>query len=649
MASGLAGHEHDFYVYVNDSSWLNKPGSGGVEYSNLNEGLPYWFNGMVPMAYILDDERLKGQVHAVANTVLGWQSEDGWIGPEVGEERNFWARTPFFLGLTQLAEANSGQWGDKVVMGLRKFMTLANKMLKNDSEGFTRCGKDVDCNWGQVRIHDMIITIQWLLEKFPSDQDTLLWDNMDMFYSQLQYKWDEWYTEGKYPKVVDPSDGSIFPYIHGVNVGQGMFNSSLLELSLTATGLKASSVVYRFKKTDYFVQKSQNAVSFTFDYHGSASGTILADEEQRDQASYMASELCTAVETTYSLAYMYQVHGDNSFADRAERTAFNAMPVMMTGDKWAHSYMAQPNQPFAVSTIQKDGSVPQLFTTANSGVSTTFGMEPQYPCCTVNHPQGYPKFVSNSWVAIGQNGIGHALLGPSSVQTKINGGNVAITCDTKYPFANVLRYTVTSDTPFELHIRVPTWADVSATTTRVKGKPGNVTPDPKTGMHKIQLPKGRSQITYTIATAVRTEKRPNDGVAVFYGGLLYSLDVGYTETSTLPHAYYDQKSGGIPGLPFEQLRDYYVNSTKEWNVAIDPSTIKYHGDAHKLPDPIFEHNAPPNYMTVDGCTIKWGLKLGVTPDIIPKDRTCTGPKKTYKLIPFGGAKVHMSELPTVTF
>lgn len=94
-------------------------------------------------------------------------------------------------------------------------------MLSNNSQGFVNCAPDVDCQWGQARVHDLIISIQWMIENYPSEQDPLLWDNMNMFYSQDEYKWDHWYTNGTFEKVVDYNDSTIFPFIHGVNVGQG--------------------------------------------------------------------------------------------------------------------------------------------------------------------------------------------------------------------------------------------------------------------------------------------------------------------------------------------------------------------------------------------------------------------------------------------
>ena len=413
-------------------------------------------------------------------------------------------------------------------------------------------------------------------------------------------------------------------------------------------GLKASAVIRRFNHNDSLVETSMNAVNWTFTYHGSPSGSILGDEIERDLAPYSGSELCTAVETGYSLAYLYQTLGTNALADRAELVIYNAMPVMLTGDMWARQYMDQPNQPWATNNTEDFTAGPYVFTTANSGVATTFGMEPLYPCCTVNHPQGYPKFVANSWAAVNTTGLAHALLGPSKVTTAM----ATIECDTNYPFGSILNYSVTAAQAFDLYLRVPEWADLTNSSVATgTATPATLQPDPTTGMHKLSLPSGASTVQYTLDASVRTVARANNTLAFYVGNMLYALDVGQTNTSSLPHAYYDPTGPGIAGLPFPQLRDYYVSNTTAWNVAVDPSTVAYSGpaDAATLPTPVFVYGAPPNSIAIDGCEIAWELYLNATPGLVPADRTCTGPRSTYKLVPYGAAKVHMSELPTVSF
>ena len=392
------------------------------------------------------------------------------------------------------------------------------------------------------------------------------------------------------------------------------------------------------------------AVNWTFEYHGAPSGTILGDEIQRDLAPYMGSELCTAVETGYSLAYLYHALGTNYYADRAELVIYNAMPVMMTGDMWAHQYLDQPNGPWATINSHDYDSPngPFLFTTAHNGRATTFGLEPQYPCCTVNHPQGYPKFVTHSWGHVDNTGLAHILLAPTRVSTDM----AVIECATAYPFDHTLNYTISSASGFDLYVRVPHWYDSSSSNIGfVDGFRHALEPDRETGLHRVSIPAGDSTIIYQLGATVRTERRANDTVAVYFGSLLYALDVGSSVTSSVPHLFYDARGPGNDSIPFPQVRDYYINNTRSWNIAIDPVSITYYGipDGARLPTPAFDYGAPPNHMTVQGCEIAWDLHMGITPGPPPADRVCVGGTGVYKLVPYGSAKVHMSELPVITF
>lgn len=95
-AGGLAGNLFNFYRYVKDSQWIG----GNTEYSDLHESAPYWFNGLVPLAFGLGDSTLKGQVKTFLDYILDHQQDDGWLGPETTPQtRGLWARCYIMLGL----------------------------------------------------------------------------------------------------------------------------------------------------------------------------------------------------------------------------------------------------------------------------------------------------------------------------------------------------------------------------------------------------------------------------------------------------------------------------------------------------------------------------------------------------------------------
>ena len=600
MSSGLAGHQYDFYHIVQHSPWLG----GHSEYSPLHEGLPYWFNGLVPLAYGLNDFRLVQQVEDASDYVLNHQQSDGWLGPEPIGNRDLWGRFPFMLGLIQQVEAEPKR-ATKIIPAMYRFIKLMHKMLL-DGNGLRQI-------WGQVRYPDMIISLQWLYENHPEDNAQLLIETMYLL-KQHGMDWTSYWTESNYffkdldlvrPPVKDPSPD--FPFTHGVNAVQG---------------LKAGAVLYRLDFNQSLIRTSRDAVNWTFTYHGDPAGSVIGDERESGMAPNRGSELCTAVEAMYSLSYLYQMFGDKTYADRCELAAFNALPVSITSDHWARQYLALPNEPFAE---RLDRPTP-FWNVGPNGI--VYGLEPNYPCCTVNMPQGLPKYLSASYVRVGENGIGHALLGPAEVSTKTKTGTIiTISCNTTYPFGPVLSYKITSSTAFTLHLRVPGWADARTSFVEINGNGAEnpIQPDIITGMTSVSLPAGTNAVTYRLGASIRVEPRGNDSVSIYHGSLLYALDVGQT-VSNLPVILFNESVAyptvdGPPQIP-TQAHDFSFVNTRPWNIAIDPSSLQLHAPADNttvttLKNPIFDYEAPPSYITGKGCQINWVLNQGV-PEALPK-------------------------------
>lgn len=76
MRDGMTGKLDSIYPEVmgKRNGWLGGDGDGW-------ERGPYWIDGLLPLAYILDDEKLKAKVQPWVEWTLTHQAESGYIGP----------------------------------------------------------------------------------------------------------------------------------------------------------------------------------------------------------------------------------------------------------------------------------------------------------------------------------------------------------------------------------------------------------------------------------------------------------------------------------------------------------------------------------------------------------------------------------------
>jgi len=304
---------------------------------------------------------------------------------------------------------------------------------------------------------------------------------------------------------------------------------------------------------------------------------------------------------------------------------------------WARQYVQQANQP--VAKVSKE----RIYTT-NGEKANVFGLETNYGCCTANMHQGWPKFASHLWMQTGDGGIAAVAYAPSRLTTTIKQVPVSIELVTDYPFSGSLRIVVQTPKPvsFPLYLRVPRWVESGALSLQGQGKGFKKDlHQAKAGAARFETItrewQGTTEVLMTFEMPVRTEKRYNNALALWRGPLVFSLNIGE-----------DWKK--IAGE--EPHADWEVLPTTPWNygLAIDENSLKkaVTVETRSVAGNPFDPSQAPVVMKVKGRRIpQWDLEKNAAapPPLSPV--SSSEPLETLTLIPYGAAKLRITEFPVL--
>ena len=435
MRNGMSGNLDTLYSAVMGprNGWLG--GDGDVW-----ERGPYWIDGLLPLAYILDDEALKEKVKPWVEWALASQTPDGHFGPtqdrpyerglQRDKARDWWPKMVVLKVLQQYYSATK----DKRVID---FMT---RYFRYQLETLPQRSLDYWTYWGKQRGADNLSVVYWL---YNITGDDFLLDLGELIHGQT-LDWEGIFTNG-----------------------DELYRQQSLHCVNLAQGFKAPAIYYQQSGDPALLESLKSGVKTIRSTIGYPTGLWAGDENIRYGDPTLGSELCTAVEMMFSLEEIIKITGDPYWADYLERVAYNALPTQVTDNCDARQYFQQLNQ---IEVTRKYRN----FSTPHTDTDTVFGLLTGYPCCTSNYHQGWTKFIQNLWYSTPDGGLAALVYAPSVLTTKLaDGRRIEIRETTNYPFEENIVFDISlsgrGSSSFPLYLRKPSWS--ADTCFLLNGKP----------------------------------------------------------------------------------------------------------------------------------------------------------------------------------
>jgi DUF1680 family protein len=437
MRDGTTGHLDEVHDKIkNSNGWLGGTGDAWEE-------TPYWLDGAVPLAYLLNDAELQQKVKKYIDWTITNQRPSGYFGGITKFERenqvqvtvenvakaadDWWPKMVMLKVMKQYYQATGDE---RVIEFMKKYFQFQIAALKN-----APVGKWTE--WATSRGTDNVMMAQWL---YQITKDESLLELAALIESQ-SFQWSDWMENRDWVIwAATYQNGDRWMHRHGVNVGMA---------------IKAPAINYQRTGDEKYLKALKTGFTDLMTLHGLPMGIFSADEDLHGNDPTQGTELCAIVESMYSLEEIVAITGDPFYLDALERMTFNALPSQTTDDYNNKQYFQIANQ------VQISRGVFNFSLPFDREMNNVLGMRSGYTCCLANMHQGWTKFATHLWYKNEKNGVAALAFSPNTLKTTVGENNTAIEIAerTNYPFEEKIRFEVKIATPveFPFELRIPVW------------------------------------------------------------------------------------------------------------------------------------------------------------------------------------------------
>ncbi|MDH5398526.1 MAG: glycoside hydrolase family 127 protein, partial [Cyclobacteriaceae bacterium] len=293
MRDGLTGNLDEVYATVTGprNGWLGGDGDGW-------ERGPYWVDGLLPLAYLLDDQKLKDKAMKWVEWALNSQTPTGYFGPvpfEVEPEsepglqktrrKDWWPKMVMLKVLQQYYSATQDE----------RVLTLMGNYFKYQLKELPGTPLDHWTLWANRRGGDNLMMVYWLYnitgEEYLLElgelihEQTFPWTRVflnDDCYSELQTPWH--YSQLKHYPFDEEEINNLcinqMGSFHTVNIAQG---------------IKEPLIYYQQSKDSIHLKAVKVALKNLQKYHGQPQGMYGGDEPLHGNDPTRGVELCSVV------------------------------------------------------------------------------------------------------------------------------------------------------------------------------------------------------------------------------------------------------------------------------------------------------------------------------------------------------------------